>query len=164
MQAAFAAPSIARSRTRKTSTPFSSENPGDFDPGLTKTSSDSEAIEKRRKRPVGGANVSPGYCVSTGKFDGFLRRKYSRERADGIILKERGFWPKSKTFSMLVEVESVVPSRPNLNASSTKRRMLPNAKTVCATLCDGTYGEMMMAGTRKPGPPCSSRFGGFTGS
>ena len=39
MHALFAAPSIARSRTRRTSTPSSSERPGCVDPGLTMTSS-----------------------------------------------------------------------------------------------------------------------------
>ena len=39
MHATFAAPSTARSRTRRTSIPLSSESPGCFDPGLTITSS-----------------------------------------------------------------------------------------------------------------------------
>jgi hypothetical protein len=65
------------------------------------------------------------YSVSTGRPDGFCRKKNAREYLAGIALNLRGFRLKSNMSPMLVEVLSVVPRLPRFHVFSTNLTMLP---------------------------------------
>src|SRR5580700_564936 len=95
--------------------------------GRTAASAAGQRVTREEREHQTMCETHRRYSVSTGKFDGFSRKKYALEYFDGICWNARGDWPKLNISAMLVQVESVVPSRPKPKLSSTNRRMLPNS-------------------------------------